>query len=151
MKVIFLDIDGVLNAARTKERAPSGVIGVNPIMVKQLARVVKATGAEIILTSTWKKDWAPQNHDGVYLDEQLARFGLKISGMTDLQYNTYRGTGIVRWLDEHPDTSKWIVFDDDIFVDYEELGIMPYLVITSHRNGGLNEELADLAIAMLNG
>ena len=57
MKVIFLDVDGVLNAAYTRERAPSGTIGLNPQMVRQLKRIVDATGAVAVLVSSWKKDW----------------------------------------------------------------------------------------------
>lgn len=154
MKVIFLDIDGVLNAAYTRERSPSGTIGLNPQMVLQLKRIVDVTDAVVVLTSSWKKDWDPKpdkrTHAGEYLDRVLTSYGIKIIDRTALQYNAYRGTGIVHWLDMHPDVDSWIALDDDIFPDYEQAGILPRLVHTKFHDGGLTSELADLAIAMLN-
>ena len=54
MKVIFLDIDGVLNNEYSKTRAPSGVIGIDGDKVKRLRKIVESTGAKLVLTSSWK-------------------------------------------------------------------------------------------------
>ena len=53
MKIIFLDIDGVCNCCDTKERF-HGLIGVDPILVARIKEIVDATGAEIVLSSTWR-------------------------------------------------------------------------------------------------
>src|SRR4051812_18579144 len=54
MKILFLDVDGVLNRVGTKERCPNGCIGVEPDLCARLERVVSSTGCSIVLSSTWR-------------------------------------------------------------------------------------------------
>lgn len=60
MKVIFLDIDGVLNSVEDCRKshwtmkAPSGVFGVSKTRIKLLKKIVDATDAKIVLISSWK-------------------------------------------------------------------------------------------------
>ena len=56
MKVIFLDIDGVLNCQSSKSSC-HGMVGIDNDKVKRLKEIVKATGAKMVLISTWKTDW----------------------------------------------------------------------------------------------
>lgn len=153
MKVIFLDVDGVLNFAKTEARAPSGTLGLASAPVKHLCNIVKATGAYIVLTSTWKEDWSFNEEDctpdGQYLVRKLKREGLHILDKTKDKVLD-RGHGIRDWLERHPGTDHWVVLDDDVFNDYEECGIMPHLVETCFGADGLNAELAARAIQILN-
>lgn len=151
MKIIFLDVDGVLNSNDTED-VFHGFIGLDYSGIKLLREIVDATGAEIVLVSSWKHRWYKDNKElqdslANYLDQRLAEEGLKIidktEGMSD------RGVGIVAWLSEHP-TESWIVLDDEIFGDYEECGIMPHLVKTSFYDGGLKDKHVELAVKMLN-
>ena len=71
MKIIFLDIDGVLNAdddfyikkgIRKGKRNPcppsiKGYMGISKEKVEILARIVKKTDAQIVLVSTWKHNY----------------------------------------------------------------------------------------------
>ena len=152
MKVIFLDVDGVLNYIKTEARAPSGTLGIASAPVKQLRNIVKETGAFIVLTSTWKEDWEFDEErctpDGQYLVRKLKREGLHILDKTHDRVSD-RGHGIRDWLNRHPGTDFWVVLDDDIFPDYEECGIMPHLVQSSIGANGLNAELAAKAIKIL--
>jgi len=52
MKVIFLDIDGVLNGHEFCEHAKS--CGINPECVCELNRIIAATDAKIVLSSAWR-------------------------------------------------------------------------------------------------
>ena len=52
MKVIFLDVDGVLNDDYTADRSPAGFIGIDDGMVANLERIVRKTGAKIVLSSS---------------------------------------------------------------------------------------------------
>lgn len=54
LKLIFLDVDGVLNCHHTKDRAPSGVIGIDPQKVLLLRQIVQETHACIVLASSWQ-------------------------------------------------------------------------------------------------
>ena len=56
MKVIFLDVDGVLNCQKTEAKC-RGFIGVDSKKVKLLKKIVDATDAKIVLSSSWKIGW----------------------------------------------------------------------------------------------
>lgn len=61
-KIIFLDIDGVLNTERQHDRCVNeGITPVDgfgyafdPIAVANLKRIVEETGADIVISSSWK-------------------------------------------------------------------------------------------------
>ena len=79
MKIVFLDIDGVLNCEGSRSRC-AGYRGIDDKKVENLAKIVKATGAEIVLISTWKEDWrktdkARQGMMANYLDKKLKKQG----------------------------------------------------------------------------
>ena len=63
MKVIFLDVDGVLNSVEDCRkshwtmRAPSGVFGISKTRIKLLKKIVNATDAKIVLVSSWKSSY----------------------------------------------------------------------------------------------
>ena len=83
MKVIFLDIDGVLNTPSSESRCGE-YIGIDDEKVEKLKKIVEKTKAEIVLISTWKKYWRKeeklkplQYYSANYLDEKLANQGLK--------------------------------------------------------------------------
>ena len=151
MKIIFLDVDGVLNS-RDTEDIFRGFIGLDYSGIKLLREIVDATDAEIVLVSTWKLSWDKDGSRpdtlGEYLDDRLAEERLTIMDKTGGSMNK-RGHGIIDWLSEHP-TESWIVLDDEIFEDYEECSIMPRLVKTSFYDGGLKEKHVELAINLLN-
>ncbi len=71
MKYIFLDIDGVLNNENTTDLNPSGQVGVSMKQVRNLAGIVTATGAKIILTSDWKYGWSQSVSD---FDDELRKY-----------------------------------------------------------------------------
>jgi len=53
MRLIFLDIDGVLNG-HDKHRHPNGYCGIDPQCVYRLNRIVAETGAHLVITSAWR-------------------------------------------------------------------------------------------------
>lgn len=57
--------------------------------------------------------------------------------------------GIKAYLTLHPEITNWIVLDDEIFIDFEERGIMPHLVKINPIYG-LTDNDAETAIKMLN-
>ena len=154
IKVIFLDVDGVLNDSKCNARVCSSLIGIRDRLVKNLAAIVEATDAVIVLTSSWKSEWhrntfaRDQPDMGKYLQNKLAKQHLYILDKTKDDGDN-RGEGIQRWLANHPSVTNWIVLDDDIFPDYYAQGIIPHLIHTSFRNGGLTTKHAERAIAIL--
>ena len=57
-KIIFLDVDGVLNNVNTDDMNPSGYTGVSMKLVRNLAKIVERSAAKIVLTSDWKIEWS---------------------------------------------------------------------------------------------
>lgn len=157
MKVLFVDIDGVVNCAedfggKSKPNPTiGGLMGIAGARVKRLKKIVEATDAKIVLVSSWKRHYVHYDMFGKYLRNKLRKEGLEIFDTT-LDYESkgsyHRGTGIFNWLATHKEVEEWIVLDDEIFDDYDKT-IMRHLVKTNWETG-LTDELTEKAIEMLN-
>lgn len=154
MRVIFLDIDGVLNAnddfgGRKKPNpyvvSDTGVryCGISTSKVKILKWIIDKTGAKIVLVSSWKGDYEAYlrnhtNHIGKYLHNKLRKQGLEIFDTTyrfSREFHSYRGTEISAWLANQTEPiESWVVLDDEIFRDYSE-SIRQNLILTSESDG----------------
>lgn len=104
MKVIFFNVDDVLNFPGTEAKAPSGRVGVAESGVKYLKDLAKSAQAFLVLIGSWTKDWdfedSKCSEDGVYLVKKLDRKGLHIMDKTD-DINT--------WLSRHPNVTDYCV------------------------------------------
>ena len=157
MKVIFLDIDGVLNEEKSCSRC-CGYKGIDDKKVENLASIVKTTGTEIVLISTWKDDWrkTDKTHQGMmanYLDKKLKKQGLSVLDKTESVdrangFHLSRGEGILQYLSTHA-VEKYVILDDYQF-DYDGCGLTGNYVKTDNKDGGLTEGLSQKAIEVLN-
>lgn len=154
MKIIFLDIDGVLNCSESKSEC-FGYTGIDNLRIKRLKRIIEETNAQIILISTWKENWfkesfnkCQQDELANYLDRKLKRERISILDKT-FDIENSRGKGILHALTKY-NTEQFIILDDEIF-DYEELNLLPNLVKTEYLNGGLTEEITNKTINLLKG
>ena len=154
MKVIFLDIDGVLNCVETKEKCKA-YVGIDDKMVSWLKRIVEATGAQIVLSSSWKHDWEPinkeaQNEFGFYVDRALKKHSLTAIDKTYESNSEHRGEGIIQWVRTH-EVDSFIILDDEWY-DFKELGLQSRVIKTEFydENGGLTDDHVELAIELLN-
>ena len=128
-RVLFLDIDGVLNSNfwnDNHQREISDGTLIDNEKVKLLALLVKRTNAKIILHSGWRfwfdTDMEPLRTEAKILLELLAKEGLKIDGVTpDLtteeirktkKFSLVKADEILLWLKSHNDVSGWVVLDD---------------------------------------
>ncbi len=157
-KVIFLDVDGVLNCRSTKDKC-GGYIGIDDNKVALLKEIVDATGAIIILVSSWKEWWTNnprykpnQDEMATYLDEKLAKQGLIIRDKTRDGNSLRRGKGIIRFIEMQKeigiDISKYIILDDEMF-DYLETKMTRHLIRTSFEQNGLERKHVRKAIMKL--
>ena len=156
MRIVFLDVDGVLNHQGCKEKL-GGMYGVEDDLLDKLAEIIHSTEAQLVLTSSWKSFWdnQPINSKGIdpmarYLIERLRSRGLRLIDRTEERDPGLRGHGIKAWLRKVPGITSWIVLDDDVFPDYKECGITPRLVRTSFEHG-LTDKHVDKAIKLLLG
>lgn len=156
MKVIFLDIDGVLNNKWSRSRC-DGYIGIDKAKVALLKIIVETTGANIVLSSTWRLGYAKGGgslqHHIKYLKRKLQQFQLEVYDVTpDLgRMGFLRGQEIKKWISEQIEPVTNIVILDDEEFDFEKEGLYKYLVHTSwnDKNGGLNQSHVDNAIYIL--
>lgn len=149
--VIFLDIDGVLNsAAYDRERTDSdGNIDVSRFVL--LKQIVDETNAQIVLSSSWRKHWEPEEEKcdavGGELNRSFHAAGLCIADKTPILGS--RQEEISSWLDTHPHIANYVILDD-AFGGWGELE--PHLVRTNSRIGrGLEKRHVDAAINILKG
>ena len=151
MKVIFLDVDGVLNTPSSESRCGE-YIGIDDEKVEKLKKIVEKTKTEIVLISTWKKYWRKeeklkplQDYSATYLDEKLAKQGLKAIDKTkdkaDGRYLS-RGESILEYVYRN-NVENYITLDD-CQVDYDGFGLTDYF-IKIKRTEGLTEAQGDKA------
>ena len=156
--VIFLDVDGVLNCHSTKDKC-GGYIGIDDKKVSLLKEIVDATGAIIILVSSWKEWWtnnhtykSNQDEIATYLDEKLAKQGLIIRDKTRDGNSFRRGKGILRFIEMQKeigvDIRKYVILDDETF-DYSETKMTRHLIRTSFEQNGLENKHVRKAIEKL--
>ncbi len=172
MKVIFLDIDGVLNTSETfkkrhKEYLKTGIwnIEIDDHRVEKLERIVEKTDAKIVLSSSWRyfgemKDgkFVPKNEKAEKLIKKLEQYGLHIYDITPVDQYGYRANEINEWLKDK-DVESFVILDDESSFLIEFIG--KELIKTSLIEDGeilknmddctgLCEEHVDLAISKLN-
>ena len=155
MKVIFLDIDGVLNSrAYDRKRNWDEQTNIDETRLPLVKRIVDETGAKIILSSTWREHWNDDpklcGDDGNYINKTFAKFGLEIYGKTpDLGITAERPDEIRAWLNGATETVESFVIIDDYRYAWSELA--DRFVKTNPNFGlGLEEDHVLKAIEILN-
>ena len=127
MKVIFLDIDGVLNCKTTSNPRKLPYV-VDPVLLRRFTRLVETTAADVVLSSTWRYDPA-----GLF---SARHWGIPFTDVIPDLPEQPRRDEILAWLKEHPRVERFAVIDDED----DELDELP-LFQPSARTG-LTQEMA---------
>ena len=156
-KFVFLDIDGVLNSVNFfKEKSLSkrwrefrekyenkhvaiGLASIDPKAVELLNKLTETTGARIVVSSSWRGDYALQT---VF---SLAGIIEPIYGETPRSEHRCRGAEIEAWLEERKEPYKYVILDDDS----DMLDTQHSNFIHTDRKVGLTEENVNEAIKIL--
>ena len=152
-KVIFLDIDGVLNTYATRRflQCSPGTLFVDTRKVLRLRDIIERTGAELVLSSTWRYG---AERDAMYIEkcalrELIAEFKRVRcplwTDMTPIIPRVNREREIFAWLYTH-DVDNFVILDDV----REELNWYKDRLVLTSMFDGLTKERAELAIRMLN-
>ena len=161
MKVLFLDIDGVLNCMCPTPMQDNDWIdldewryGFNPDLVARLRYVIANTDCKIVISSSWRHhiDYAPYQPGRNWRDvlaEKLRRTRDEIIvGETPSDSKGQRGREIAEWLKAH-EVETFCVVDDEV------VDILPYIdnakVVKTDMTIGLTIEDARRIINVLNG
>lgn len=158
MSIIFLDIDGVLNSAHNWPEN-----NLDDRLITNLKTIIDETNAEIVLSSSWKNFFDENVNTTHKLGLELLRAfnekGLTIKDITPYpasRYTSKRGLEIKTYIETH-EIDNYVVIDDDEFSDFKDTIDMTRFIktesgtsLTSAKDEGLTEQLAQKAISILN-
>jgi hypothetical protein len=127
MKVIFLDIDGVLNSTNTPNPRKFPYM-VDPKLLKRFKRLLQRAGAKVVLSSTWRYDpagiFSAKYRDVPFMDV-----------LPDMPKRPRRDE-VLAWLKTHPKVKRFVVIDDED----DELDQLP--LFQPSASTGLPEKIA---------
>lgn len=154
MKIIFLDFDGVIDTEyyshilyeAGKPIADEDGLLFDPECVKNLKYIIDNTGADIVVSSTWKDDMSYEEILDMWKDRGLPGF---VTDVTPTTAEHHRGDEIDAWLKECPTECNYIIIDDLDACNFNEHQIPRLLIVNPLF--GLDEYTAERAIRKLNG
>lgn len=142
MRVLFLDIDGVLNdrdtliaadSTDTATEAEAAIVGMDPCallgdlrsisaeMVRHLNTLIERAKVDgVVISSSWRIGFSLQ-----FIEAVLKHHGFKgtVIGKTprsnprDGSFRILRGWEIREWLVDHPEVTDFVILDDDSDMD----------------------------------
>jgi len=139
-KVIFLDVDGVLNTTHNFAKQ------ILPEKIEYIIDILDKTDASIVLSTTWR-DPPPRRR---FLLQYLEKHGIlltKIIGQTSDLGFFRRSEEIEQWITDHNTITRFIVLDD---FDYEWTPFILPRVIKTDDTIGVTEENTKMVINLLN-
>jgi hypothetical protein len=104
VKVIFLDVDGVLNCKKTANPRKLPYV-VDRRLLARFKRLLDRSGAKVVLSSTWRYDPA-----GLF---SAKHWGIPFIGITPDMPKRPRRDEIRAWLKKHPKVTRFAVIDDE--------------------------------------
>ncbi|MEH7402931.1 HAD domain-containing protein [Gottfriedia acidiceleris] len=154
MKIIFLDIDGVLNTdrqIRMNNLEQIENIKFDPIAMKNLKKIVDETNAKIVIISTWRV----HRQDNGYLWRELIRnfklnnldtnILLDVTPVIDKKMKPeFREKEILEWLTKHKNIEKFVILDDQW-----DMGGLNNFFVRCLSFRGITSEIAEEAILKL--
>lgn len=136
--IIFLDIDGVLNGynrwnllgwklvfltknARLKflYAKLTNPFGVHKSKVRRLAKIVRATNAKVVMSSSWRFGWwntpyEKQFEDQKKLTDLLNKYNIEVIDITPRSSDGRRDKEIKEWLKKNEDiVQRFVILDDE--------------------------------------
>jgi hypothetical protein len=121
VKVIFLDVDGVLNCTKT-ERGWGKMRFVDTRKMLRVREICDRTGAKVVISSSWREG---AQDDALPVDKmqwqalisEFDKHRIPVIGMTPIAHDRWRGDEISMWLKSQEEPVKDFVIVDDIICD----------------------------------
>ncbi len=142
MRVLFLDVDGVLNRTGFRPRESVGLRSwIEPELAQRLSDVIRTIGAEVVLSSDWRR-----GRELPQLRAELHAAGVASSliGVTPEIAGQPRWREIDAWMTEHGTRPEAVVIVDD---GYDMGGLAARFVRASPLTG-LDEDVAAAIVAL---
>ena len=152
MKIIFLDFDGVMDTEyydhllSEADKPISDEYGLlfDPECVKNLKYIIDSTGADIVVSSTWKDFMTYQEILDMWKYRGLPGFVTDVTPTV----SKHRGDEIDAWLKECHEECNYVIIDDLDAGNFNEHQIPRLLIVNPIF--GLDEYTAERAIKILN-
>lgn len=122
-KILFLDVDGVLNNEGVFKDRRFGYMPLDHLCIERLHNVVRETGCKIVLSSAWREierlEKALDAHlvfevyNGLGADPLLVRHDDRSTRRLSGDAYNGRGSEIAEWLSRHPEVTGYAIVDDD--------------------------------------
>ncbi len=121
MKILFLDIDGVLNSidyyTELDKHVTDSVFDrlsddLNPVAVDLLKEFVVEYDIDIVISSTWRKLFSIAELKDLFA--LVGWEGIPIIDVTPLSRNGFRGDEILEWIEPFKnEVEQYLILDDD--------------------------------------
>lgn len=151
--IIFLDIDGVMHSdyyddvlqrRRSYAYDEYGPL-FDPECVKSLQYIVDETGADIVISSSWKEDMDLQDFQEMWQQRSLPGKVIATTPCLD----GIRGEEIKAWQDASPSRCPYVILDDMDADQFLEDQIPHFVIINAYC--GLDSDSAERAVQILRG
>jgi hypothetical protein len=150
MRLLFLDIDGVLNSRQTYNKdLPDfhGLGKLDPECVRNLNLITRTTGCGLVLSSAWRHEILMGAMTPAQFAQSMREFGVEgeFVGITPyIPGGVFRAEEIRAWLLTHEQTGTFVVVDDDSDAE------IPGRFVLTDFEYGLTEEKAQEVIRLMN-
>lgn len=138
MKVLFLDMDGVLCTTRAHVAYSTQLLmrHLDPVSTRLVARLLKETGTLVVLSSTWRLHFDLSAMNTILMnggfDDVPWHKNWRTPTAPRLSMHWTRGQEIGAWLGDNSPIERFVILDDDddMLPDH-----MPFFVHTDTHEG----------------
>jgi hypothetical protein len=149
VRILFLDIDGVLNRGGFSAEAQSSSL--EAAAVARLNRILADSGARLVLSSSWRYLILDGSLTVGGFDYLLRTHGVTLGALLGHtcadEEIPERGAQILRWLEDHGPVEQWAAVDDHPL----RLGDQDWRQVRTDPTLGLSDADADALVAILRG
>ncbi len=122
MKVLFLDIDGVVNSGWS-EKQPGGLAAdgfertPDPLAIEILRPLFYDTDIHTVISSDWRWEFSVEEFQEMFPDFRVVGATKRTIDQNGngLYGPNYRWEEITTYVEDHPDITNWAVIDDIVF------------------------------------
>jgi hypothetical protein len=131
---ILLDIDGVLVTTpswKVVEQLPDGFLKFNETAARNLARIIEATNASIVLTTTHRINYSVDKWKELFEVRGIHTKSIeKVNEVTSIGGISRRAIEIKEWVDKKGGNERFVVIDDDLSINDLSVEIRKKCVLT---------------------
>lgn len=154
-KILFLDVDGVLNDVATLEA--DGVTDMHPAFVRNLGRILQETECRIVVSSAWRLGGIGPTSDfqkalmcACTGKDRFTKVTNALAGRTPHLPDGHRGSEIKEWIEKYDFKGTFVIVDDEGDMQPYTDRLVKTLFSGPEGKTGLTTAHADRIIAMLN-